>query len=112
MYPHNPRMGPPNARFNELLDQLRSEFDTHIRAGESYEHQSTPLLNPDRLARPSVCLIRAVLTTTASVNAQVNEMQLVREKVYQMEQTHMTLKQKFVRLAPVQACDRKRQFSS
>lgn len=46
MYPHNPRMGPPNARFNELLDQLRSEFDTHIRAGESYEHQSTPL-NPN-----------------------------------------------------------------
>lgn len=37
-----------------------------------------------------------VLTLMDSVNAQVNEMQLVREKVYQMEQTHMTLKQKFV----------------
>lgn len=37
-----------------------------------------------------------VLTSMDSVNAQVNEMQLVREKVYQMEQTHMTLKQKFV----------------
>ncbi|SPN98328.1 probable transcriptional repressor rco-1 [Cephalotrichum gorgonifer] len=61
-------MGPPNARLNELLDQVRSEFDTHIRASESYEHQ---------------------------INAQVNEMQLVREKVYQMEQTHMTLKQKY-----------------
>ncbi|CAI4211440.1 unnamed protein product [Parascedosporium putredinis] len=68
MYPHNPRMGPPNARLNELLDQIRSEFDTHIRASETYEHQ---------------------------INAQVNEMQLVREKVYAMEQTHMTLKQKY-----------------
>lgn len=28
------------------------------------------------------------------VSAQVSEMQLVREKVYAMEQTHMTLKQK------------------
>lgn len=30
----------------------------------------------------------------ATVQAQVQEMQLVREKVYTMEQTHMTLKQK------------------
>ena len=43
--------------------------------------------------------------STVSVNAQVNEMQLVREKVYQMEQTHMTLKQKFVRSALVRPCD-------
>jgi hypothetical protein len=43
-----------------------------------------------------------LLTSTASVNAQVNEMQLVREKVYQMEQTHITLKQKYVqRLVPL-----------
>lgn len=33
-----------------------------------------------------------------TVQTQVNEMQLVREKVYAMEQNHMTLKQKYVPL--------------
>lgn len=60
----------------------------------------------------TVGLIYAVLTPTVSVNAQVNEMQLVREKVYQMEQTHMTLKQKFVCAAPVQPCDWESQCTS
>jgi len=32
--------------------------------------------------------------TACKVQTQINEMQLVREKVYSMEQTHMTLKQK------------------
>lgn len=34
------------------------------------------------------------LLTYLTVQTQVNEMQLVREKVYAMEQTHMALKQK------------------
>lgn len=34
-----------------------------------------------------------------TVQTQVNEMQLVREKVYAMEQNHMTLKQKYVSLS-------------
>lgn len=34
------------------------------------------------------------LLTYVTVQTQVNEMQLVREKVYAMEQTHMALKQK------------------
>lgn len=34
------------------------------------------------------------LLTYVLVQTQVNEMQLVREKVYAMEQTHMALKQK------------------
>ncbi|CAM1510328.1 Fc.00g006630.m01.CDS01 [Cosmosporella sp. VM-42] len=70
MYPH--RMGgvPPgnSARLNELLDQIRAEFETQARQTEGFEHQ---------------------------ISAQVSEMQLVREKVYAMEQTHMTLKQKY-----------------
>ncbi|PHH49344.1 Transcriptional repressor rco-1 [Ceratocystis fimbriata CBS 114723] len=71
MYPqHPPRMGggPPNNRFNELLEQIRSEYESQIRSGENYEHQ---------------------------IQSQVSELQLIREKVYAMEQTHMTLKQKF-----------------
>ena len=34
------------------------------------------------------------LTIPPSVGQQLQEMQMVREKVYQMEQTHMALKQK------------------
>ncbi|CAG9993325.1 unnamed protein product [Clonostachys byssicola] len=71
MYSHR-GMGavPPSnsARLNELLDQIRSEFDSQLRQTEGFEHQ---------------------------ISAQVSEMQLVREKVYAMEQTHMTLKQKY-----------------
>ncbi|CAK7564112.1 MAG: proteinral transcription repressor [Sporothrix epigloea] len=55
-------------RLSELLDQIRSEFESQLRASENYEHQ---------------------------IQAQVNEMQLIREKVYTMEQTHMSLKQKY-----------------
>ncbi|KLP11828.1 putative transcriptional repressor rco-1 [Fusarium fujikuroi] len=57
-----------STRLNELLEQIRVEFDTQMRATENYEHQ---------------------------IAAQVSEMQLVREKVYQMEQTHLSLKQKY-----------------
>ncbi|CAK7207414.1 proteinral transcription repressor [Sporothrix eucalyptigena] len=55
-------------RLTELLDQIRSEFESQMRSSENYEHQ---------------------------IQAQVNEMQLIREKVYTMEQTHMSLKQKY-----------------
>lgn len=72
MYPGHRGMGavPPgnSARLNELLDQIRAEFDTQLRQTEGFEHQ---------------------------ISAQVSEMQLVREKVYAMEQTHMTQKQKY-----------------
>ncbi|KAJ2906699.1 transcriptional repressor tup1 [Zalerion maritima] len=70
MYPHRGMGGvpPSNNRLNELLDQVRSEFDNQLRSTQEYEHQ---------------------------IQQQMNEMQLVREKVYAMEQTHMTLKQKW-----------------
>lgn len=38
--------------------------------------------------------LQSQLLTYITVQTQVNEMQLVREKVYAMEQTHMALKQK------------------
>jgi glucose repression regulatory protein TUP1 len=70
MYPHRAMGGGPQAnstRLNELLDQIRVEFESQMRTAENYEHQ---------------------------IAAQVSEMQMVREKVYQMEQTHLGLKQK------------------
>lgn len=71
MYPHRGMQPVPpgsSSRLNELLDQIRAEFETQLRQAEGFEHQ---------------------------ISAQVSEMQLVREKVYAMEQTHMTLKQKY-----------------
>ncbi|KAL3963674.1 hypothetical protein ACCO45_000678, partial [Purpureocillium lilacinum] len=64
---HGGRAPSNSARLNELLDQIRAEFDTQLRQTENFEHQ---------------------------ISAQVSEMQLVREKVYAMEQTHMTLEAK------------------
>ncbi|CAJ2509891.1 Uu.00g057910.m01.CDS01 [Anthostomella pinea] len=67
MYPH--RGMPPNApRLTELLDQIRAEFDNQVRLNEGYEQQ---------------------------IQQQVQEAQLVREKVYQLEQQHMSIKQKY-----------------
>jgi glucose repression regulatory protein TUP1 len=46
MYPGHRGMGgvpPANggaARLNELLDQIRAEFESHVRQTETYEHQS------------------------------------------------------------------------
>jgi hypothetical protein len=43
MYPHRAMGGGPqgnSTRLNELLEQIRVEFDTQMRATENYEHQS------------------------------------------------------------------------
>lgn len=67
MYPH--RGMPQNAaRLNELLDQVRNEFDQQVRLNEGYEQQ---------------------------IQQQVQEAQLIREKVYQLEQNHMNIKAKY-----------------
>lgn len=43
MYPHRGMGGVPpgNTRLNELLEQIRAEFDTQLRQAENFEHQST-----------------------------------------------------------------------
>lgn len=51
MYPAHRGMGgvPPSnsaARLNELLDQIRSEFEGQMRSGETFEHQSKTHLSP------------------------------------------------------------------
>ncbi|KAG7116183.1 Transcriptional repressor rco-1 like protein [Verticillium longisporum] len=71
MYPHRAMGGaaPPvnQSRLEELLEQIRTEFSSQSRTTEAYEHQ---------------------------IQAQVSEMQHVREKVFNMEQMHLNLKQK------------------
>ncbi|KIM95925.1 hypothetical protein OIDMADRAFT_183392 [Oidiodendron maius Zn] len=70
MYNQHRGLGPApgNARLNELLDGVRAEFENQARAGGEYEH---------------------------SIAQQIQEMQMVREKVYAMEQSHLALKQKY-----------------
>jgi len=101
MYPHRGMGGvPPGgngaSRLNELLDNIRSEFETQVRQCENYEHQSEHArpCRPEHHYPSRAQPLQPQLLTCVAVQTQVNEMQLVREKVYAMEQTHMALKQK------------------
>ena len=69
----NPNLGPappgqPNHRLNELLDSLRNEFDNQNRSSEQVESQ---------------------------VTQQIQEMELIRNKVYQLEQNQLKMKQEY-----------------
>lgn len=50
--PHRP-LGPAtgNARLNELLDGIRAEFETQVRASGEYEHSSKPFHSAPRIDR-------------------------------------------------------------
>jgi general transcriptional corepressor TUP1 len=69
----NPNLGPappgqPNHRLNELFDSLRAEFENQNRNSEQYEsHQAQ----------------------------QIQEMELIRNKVYQLEQNQLKMKQDY-----------------
>ncbi|KAH8158537.1 hypothetical protein CIB48_g9706 [Xylaria polymorpha] len=69
LYPHARGLPQSGARLQELLDQIRSEFENQIRINEGYEQQK--------------------------VQQQVQEASLIRDKVYQLEQAHMSIKQKY-----------------
>jgi glucose repression regulatory protein TUP1 len=85
-------------RLNELLEQIRAEFESHVRQTETYEHQSrfypSPAASTAALWMDAVLSARPNALTYPPVQAQVQEMQMIREKVYQMEQAQIGLKQK------------------
>ncbi|KAL7959125.1 hypothetical protein V8C34DRAFT_280987 [Trichoderma compactum] len=70
MYSHR-GMGavpPGNARLNELLEQIRAEFDSQQRQSENFEHQSTlpsQLQTPLPPRRLSCAMARWNLETTS-----------------------------------------------
>lgn len=69
----NPNLGPPqpnqpNHRLNEIFDTLRAEFENQNRSSEQYEGQ---------------------------VAQQIQEMELIRNKVYQLEQNQLKMKQEY-----------------
>lgn len=52
MYPHRPMGGVPpgsSTRLNELLEQIRAEFETQLRQTEGFEHQSESTSQPSRV---------------------------------------------------------------
>lgn len=61
-------VGPHTARINELLDSVRAEFENNSRGSEQLETQ---------------------------VNQQIQEMELIRNKVYQLEQNQLKMKQDY-----------------
>ncbi|KAJ5204044.1 Transcriptional repressor rco-1 [Penicillium cinerascens] len=65
---HRGMVPAPNSRLTELLDQLRQEFETQTRSTGEYEHQLT---------------------------GQLQEMEMIRQKVYQLEQTQIKMKQDY-----------------
>jgi len=85
-----PAPGGGNARLNELLDGIRAEFESQARASSDYEHSSKWKILESRWSQLHV----TGRLLTCSVAQQIQEMQMVREKVYSMEQTHLALKQK------------------
>ena len=46
MYPGHRGMPQNLSRLNELLDQVRTEFDGQMRVNDSYEQQSKSYLKP------------------------------------------------------------------
>ncbi|KAF3935686.1 Beta-TrCP [Dactylella cylindrospora] len=59
---------PAPSRFNEILDQLRAEFDAQIARGTEYEHK---------------------------VNGQMQEMEMIQRAVFSLENSHQQMKQKY-----------------
>ncbi len=66
--PHRGMQPAPNARLNEIFDQLRAEFESQSRSTDQIESQ---------------------------VGTQIQEMEMIRNKVYQLEQTQIKLKQDY-----------------
>ncbi|KAL4766917.1 WD40-repeat-containing domain protein [Aspergillus nidulans var. acristatus] len=65
---HRGMVPAPNSRLNELLDQLRQEFENQSRSTGEFEHQLT---------------------------GQLQEMEMIRQKVYQLEQAQLKMKQDY-----------------
>ncbi|KAK2732680.1 general transcription repressor [Myotisia sp. PD_48] len=68
MYRPMPGGAAANPRLTELFDQLRQEFDSQSRSTGEFEHQLT---------------------------GQIQEMEMIRQKVFQLEQTQLKMKQDY-----------------
>ena len=81
---HRGMIPQPNNRLNELFEQLRQEFDNQSRAAGDLEHFQC------------FCNVLCPEADRDTVNQQVSEMENIRNKIYQLEQTQMKIKQESV----------------
>ncbi|KAI9797738.1 MAG: general transcription repressor [Candelina submexicana] len=106
---HRGMVAAPNNRLTELLDQVRAEFENQAgRAAGEYEQQSTFAshgsarlrhywADSEEFARPMIQALNvsnANLSYDAVAN-QMQEMEMVRSKVYHLEQGQIAIKQKY-----------------
>jgi len=88
MMPHQA----PTNRLTELLEQIRVEFDTQAGSlGDSARErdQMGGLLNN--------ALVQYSLTDCRwPVQNQIRELELIRDKIYQLEQQHISMKSEYV----------------
>ncbi|KAJ6092050.1 hypothetical protein N7467_004019 [Penicillium canescens] len=68
---HRGMVPAPNSRLTELLDQLRQEFESQSRSTGEFEHQYH------------------------AVTGQLQEMEMIRQKVFQLEQAQVKIKQDY-----------------
>ncbi|KAI9741881.1 MAG: general transcription repressor [Cirrosporium novae-zelandiae] len=66
--PHRGMVAAPNNRLTELLDQIRAEFENQSRSGAEYEH---------------------------TISAQIQEMEMVRRKLFDLEQAQINIKKQY-----------------
>ncbi len=103
----------PNNRLNELLDQVRQEFENQqTRTGE-YEQNSTfriQSLFPSEISHQPLAknlyesmslktllssgYLKSLMNFEYLVANQLQEMEMVRQKVYNLEQTQIAMKQR------------------
>ncbi len=125
MYNSHRGMAPaPNNRLTELLDQIRAEFENQQTRGGEVEQQSKYTLrmlqsqarsffysfynqqhfgkavpgSPVETSRShgKECDLE-LIDTQNTVNAQLQEMEMVRQKVYTLEQNQIQIKQRYLK---------------
>lgn len=115
---HRGMVPAPNSRLTELLDQLRQEFENQSRSTGEFEHQCTSasisslspafnwgpawergaealtsLLPRHAMACEGTTIGVLHMANASTVTGQLQEMEMIRQKVYQLEQAQIKMKQ-------------------
>jgi len=87
MMPHQA----PTNRLTELLEQIRVEFDTQAGSlGDSARER-------DQMGRLKSGPVQYLtIDNRCLVQNQIRELELIRDKIYQLEQQHMSMKSEYV----------------
>lgn len=101
--------GGPSQRLNELLDNIRTEFETESQRSVDYEGQSKSQSHSQSQSPPPPTLTNgggAPISvsfdglTRWAVSRHINEIELIRSKVYSLESQHNQMKAKYATPMP------------